>query len=429
MLDPRESEDVLGLYVHFPWCVKKCPYCDFNSHPLKADTDQAAYLDALIEDWQKQHATLGSRRLLAVPSQQFTSVFFGGGTPSLFEPRHLTRLLAQIPHEGAEVTLEVNPGTAERHSFSEFRSAGINRLSLGAQSFADTQLQQLGRIHRSTETLHAFASAREAGFTNINVDLMWGLPGQTVEAALADLNQAIELQAEHISWYQLTIEAKTEFAKRPPILPKDKILQDIEEAGLERLSQAGYTRYEVSAFAKDPAYCRHNLTYWSFGDYLGIGAGAHGKVTLNGDILRTQRPSQPRLYQKDPEGTPSTTVAADQLVLEFMMNALRLTDGVPQSVFTQRTGIEWEQIQPKWRELVALGLGPRRSMCNHSLGLAVLGQRVGKIPRALNYSFQYSATQGVGRIKCRRCAYTDRCLWPLKVAFKCSAADNAGSPS
>jgi oxygen-independent coproporphyrinogen-3 oxidase len=372
MLDPRESEDVLGLYVHFPWCVKKCPYCDFNSHPLKADTDQAAYLDALIEDWQKQHATLGSQRLLAVPSQQFTSVFFGGGTPSLFEPRHLTRLLAQIPHEGAEVTLEVNPGTAERHSFSEFRSAGINRLSLGAQSFADTQLQQLGRIHRSTETLHAFASAREAGFNNINVDLMWGLPGQTVEAALADLNQAIELQAEHISWYQLTIEAKTEFAKRPPILPKDKILQDIEEAGLERLSQAGYTRYEVSAFAKDPAYCRHNLTYWSFGDYLGIGAGAHGKVTLNGDILRTQRPSQPRLYQKDPEGTPSTTVAADQLVLEFMMNALRLTDGVPQSVFTQRTGIEWEQIQPKWRELVALGLVREDRCATTALGLRYL---------------------------------------------------------
>lgn len=372
MLNPRESEDVLGLYVHFPWCVKKCPYCDFNSHPLKADTDQAAYLDALILDWQIQHATLGSPRLMTAPSRQFTSVFFGGGTPSLFEPQYLAHLLALIPHEGAEVTLEVNPGTAERHGFREFLSAGINRLSLGAQSFADDQLLQLGRIHKGAETLNAFASAREAGFSNINMDLMWGLPGQTVEAALADLDQAIGLQPEHISWYQLTIEAKTEFARRPPILPKDKILQDIEEAGLERLSEAGYTRYEVSAFAKDPAYCRHNLTYWSFGDYMGIGAGAHGKVTLNGDILRTQRPSQPRLYQKNPDAIPSTTVPEDQLVLEFMMNALRLTDGVSHSVFTQRTGIPWEQIQPKWRELVSLGLVREDRCTTTALGLRYL---------------------------------------------------------
>lgn len=372
MLDPREPGDVLGLYVHFPWCVKKCPYCDFNSHPLKTDTDQGAYLDALVLDWQKQFTTLGAKRLLATKFQQFTSVFFGGGTPSLFEPIHLQNFLTHIPHEGAEVTLEVNPGTAERHGFSEFRGAGINRLSIGAQSFADAQLLQLGRIHQSAETVNAFASAREAGFSNINIDLMWGLPGQTVDAALADLEQAIALQAEHISWYQLTIEAKTEFARRPPIVPKDKVLQDIEEAGLALLSKAGYSRYEVSAFAKDHAYCRHNLTYWSFGDYMGIGAGAHGKVTLGGDMIRTQRPSQPRLYQKDPDSIPSILVAADQRVLEFMMNTLRLTGGVSKSVFTQRTGIHWDQIQPKWKELAALGLVREDRCAATDLGLRYL---------------------------------------------------------
>ena len=372
MLNPRDTEDVLGLYVHFPWCVKKCPYCDFNSHPLKADTDQAAYLDALMLDWRTQYATLGAKRLLATPSHRFTSIFFGGGTPSLFKPQHLKDLLAHIPHEGAEVTLEVNLGTAEHHGFGEFKHAGINRLSIGAQSFADAQLLQLGRIHQSADTLKAFTGARQAGFSNINLDLMWGLPGQTVDTALADLDQAIALQAEHISWYQLAIEAKTEFARRPPILPRDKILQEIEEAGLERLSQAGYVRYEVSAFAKDQAYCRHNLTYWSFGDYMGIGAGAHGKVTLDGDIVRTQRPSQPRLYQKDPDAMPSTHVAADQLVLEFMMNALRLTDGVSKSVFTQRTGIEWEQIQPIWRELITLGLVREDRCATTNLGMRYL---------------------------------------------------------
>jgi oxygen-independent coproporphyrinogen-3 oxidase len=372
MLIPHESEDVLGLYVHFPWCVKKCPYCDFNSHPLKADTDQAAYLDTLVIDWTKQHAALGAERLLTTKAQGFTSVFFGGGTPSLFEPKHLKHLLSLIPHEGAEVTLEVNPGTAERHSFRDFRHAGINRLSIGAQSFADAQLLQLGRIHQSTETLSAFASARRAGFANINVDLMWGLPGQTVDAALADLEQAIALQAEHISWYQLTIEAKTEFARRPPILPKDKILQDIEEAGLALLLEAGYARYEVSAFAKNEMYCQHNLTYWRFGDYMGIGAGAHGKVTLGGDILRTQRPSQPRLYQKDPDAMPPTPVTADQVVLEFMMNALRLTDGVSKAAFTHRTGIPWDRIQHQWNELTALGLVQEDRCATTRLGFRYL---------------------------------------------------------
>jgi len=372
MLNPDDLEHVLGLYVHFPWCVKKCPYCDFNSHPLKADTSQTDYLSALLQDWHTQFSAFGATRLSNTKTQNFTSVFFGGGTPSLFEPRHIKRLLNQTPHQGAEVTLEVNPGTVEHHSFHDFKDAGVNRLSLGAQSFADTQLQRLGRIHHSDETLRAFAGARKAGFSNINVDLMWGLPGQTVEAALADLEQAIALQAEHISWYQLTIEAKTEFARRPPILPRDGILQDIEQAGLERLAQAGYQRYEVSAFAKYHRYCRHNLTYWSFGDYLGIGAGAHGKVTIDGEAVRTQRPSQPRLYQKDPDALASTAVPADQLVLEFMMNALRLTEGVPKSVFTQRTGMSWTQIEPVWRELVGLNLVYEDRCATTALGLRYL---------------------------------------------------------
>jgi putative oxygen-independent coproporphyrinogen III oxidase len=372
MMDPKPLDDELGLYVHFPWCIKKCPYCDFNSHPLKDTTDQAGYLDALLLDWQSQQAQWATERLGRSAHQAFTSIFFGGGTPSLFEPRYLARLLSDIPHAGAEITLEVNPGTAEYHGFRDYASAGINRLSLGAQSFDDAQLLGLGRIHRGTETLTAFARARDAGFNNINIDLMWGLPGQSVASALADLQQAIDLEPEHLSWYQLTIEAKTEFAQRPPILPKDQILHDIELAGLELLAQSGYERYEVSGFAKDQRVCRHNLTYWSFGDYVGIGAGAHGKVTLADSILRTLRPSQPRLYLNDPCAIPATPVAQDQLTLEFMMNALRLTNGVPFATYSERTGLAWETVARAWQDLVQLGLVRSDRCATTDLGLRYL---------------------------------------------------------
>ena len=371
-IDPRIDSRALGLYVHFPWCIKKCPYCDFNSHPLKETTDQEAYLHALLSDWQHQHEILGQKRLAETPSENFTSIFFGGGTPSLFKPDHLHRLMRDIPHRGAEVTLEVNPGSTEYFRFEDYQAAGINRLSIGAQSFSNTQLAALGRVHQMHETLQAFERARRAGFDNINVDLMWGLPGQTVAGALADLQQAIDLSPEHLSWYQLTIEAKTEFARRPPLLPKDGFLQDIEAAGLALLADSGFERYEVSAFAKAGRQCKHNLTYWSFGDYLGIGAGAHGKVSVDDRILRTQRPSQPRLYQQDPKTIAPTQVDTEQRALEFMMNTLRLIDGVEQSVFEERTKLHWHDIETVWHELVTQGLVAADRCATTPLGLRYL---------------------------------------------------------
>ena len=362
----------LGLYVHFPWCIKKCPYCDFNSHPLKETTDQEAYLHALLSDWQHQHEILGQKRLAETPSENFTSIFFGGGTPSLFKPDLLHRLMRDLPHRGAEVTLEVNPGSTEYFRFEDYQAAGINRLSIGAQSFSNTQLAALGRVHQMHETLQAFERARRAGFDNINVDLMWGLPGQTVAGALADLQQAIDLSPEHLSWYQLTIEAKTEFARRPPLLPKDGFLQDIEAAGLALLADSGFERYEVSAFAKAGRQCKHNLTYWSFGDYLGIGAGAHGKVSVDDRILRTQRPSQPRLYQQDPKTIAPTQVDTEQRALEFMMNTLRLIDGVEQSIFEERTSLPWHDMETVWHELVTQGLVAADRCATTPLGLRYL---------------------------------------------------------
>ena len=372
LIDPRMDSRALGLYVHFPWCIKKCPYCDFNSHPLKETTDQGAYLDALLSDWQHQYDLLGQGRLAETPSGNFTSVFFGGGTPSLFKPDHLHRLMTEIPSKGAETTLEVNPGTSEYFRFEDYRGAGINRLSIGAQSFSNTQLAALGRVHQMRETLQAFERARRAGFDNINIDLMWGLPEQTVAGALADLQQAIDLSPEHISWYQLTIEAKTEFARRPPLLPKDGFLQDIEAAGLALLADAGFERYEVSAFAKPDKQCVHNLTYWSFGDYLGIGAGAHGKVSVGNRILRTQQPSQPRLYQQETKAIAPAPINTEQRGLEFMMNALRLIDGVEQSIFEERTHISWQDIQSIWDELVALDLVASDRCTTTPLGLRYL---------------------------------------------------------
>ena len=372
LIDPRTDSRALGLYVHFPWCIKKCPYCDFNSHPLKESTDQGAYLDALLSDWQHQYELLGEGRLAGTPLGNFTSIFFGGGTPSLFKPDYLHALMNEIPSLGAETTLEVNPGSAEYFSFEDYKAAGINRLSIGAQSFSNAQLAALGRVHQMQETLQAFERARGAGFDNINLDLMWGLPGQTVAGALADLQQAIDLSPQHISWYQLTIEAKTEFARRPPVLPKDGFLQDIETAGLALLADAGFERYEVSAFARPDKKSIHNLTYWSFGDYLGIGAGAHGKIGVEHRVVRTQQPSQPRLYQHNPRTIAPVPVNTEHRALEFMMNTLRLIDGVEQSIFEERTYIPWESIQTVWHELVTLGLVASDRCAPTPLGLRYL---------------------------------------------------------
>jgi|TARA_B110000114_G_scaffold154829_1_gene167878 oxygen-independent coproporphyrinogen-3 oxidase len=363
-----------GVYVHFPWCIKKCPYCDFNSHPLKDDVDQQRYLDSLLEDWQDQSASIfahaDNQKALEAG---FKTVFFGGGTPSLFRPQLMAKLLQKLPlATDAEVTMEANPGTQEYTNFEHYLGAGINRLSIGAQSFQNSQLAKLGRVHNCDETVAAVAKAKAAGFTNINIDLMWGLPGQTLEDALFDLTSAIALSPQHISWYQLTIEAKTEFAKRPPLLPIDGILAEIENKGNELLEAEGYSRYEISAYARDSAYCQHNINYWSFGDYVGLGAGAHGKISGRPNILRTQKASQPRLYQGEPAKTSYQTVLDEQLPLEFMMNALRLIDGTEQQTFTQTTGLAWQNIEKQWSELVAQGLVKADRCSTTELGLRYL---------------------------------------------------------
>lgn len=361
----------LALYAHFPWCVRKCPYCDFNSHPLKDTDDLDAYHHALLQDWSHQQA------LFDLADTSIASVFLGGGTPSLFAPTHMHSLLAGLPlQQEAEVTMEANPGTTEHAAFADYLAAGVNRLSLGAQSFDDGQLQTLGRIHQAADTHHAFEQARRGGFTNINLDIMWGLPDQSVDAALADLQTALALGSEHISWYQLTLEPKTEFYKRPPLLPVDATLADIEKYGLQLLAAHGYQRYEVSAFARAQNYCRHNLNYWSFGDYVGIGAGAHGKLSRHhaGDltVVRTQKASQPRLYQHDPLLTESNAVAIDERPLEFMMNALRLVQGVPMQTFSERTGLPWEVVAPVWQRLQQQGLVAADRCATTELGLRYL---------------------------------------------------------
>jgi putative oxygen-independent coproporphyrinogen III oxidase len=329
----------LSLYVHFPWCIQKCPYCDFNSHPLRGDLPQHAYVDRLIEDLECELPQMALRPI--------ESVFFGGGTPSLFEPAALSRLLAALRAratlaEDVEVTLEANPGAVDRRHFDGYLAAGINRLSIGAQSFAPQQLHTLGRIHGPDDIGRAVSAARAAGFKRINLDIMHGLPGQRVADAVADLEAALALGIDHLSWYQLTIEPKTQFARQPPVLPADDTLADIEEQGLALLAAAGLARYEVSAFAHPGQQARHNVNYWRFGDYIGLGAGAHGKRTDPAvrSVLRTAKPAQPRLYMDGPAARLRTerAVTANELPGEFALNALRLVDGVAYALFEQRTG-------------------------------------------------------------------------------------------
>jgi putative oxygen-independent coproporphyrinogen III oxidase len=343
----------VGVYVHFPWCVRKCPYCDFNSHPLQGNLDEQAYLDALRADLKASVAM----------DTQIGSVFFGGGTPSLFSPYSFEKLLGDLDDRliaGAEITMEANPGTTEHHDLAGYRATGINRLSLGAQSFDNSQLHQLGRIHDASDTIDSFTKARAAGFDNINLDLMYGLPRQTARAALTDLQSAFELAPEHISWYQLTIEPRTQYAQRPPVLASESAIDDMEIRGRENLASAGYQRYEVSAYARAGRASQHNMNYWSFGDYLGIGAGAHGKVSFHDDsrwhVVRTSKPRQPRLYLNEPTTTIRNPVAADDLIFEFMLNALRLREGVSFECFEQRTGLDRQVLQPLWSALVADGL-------------------------------------------------------------------------
>ena len=338
-----------GLYFHFPWCIKKCPYCDFNSHPIRGAAPQEDYFKAVAKDLAHQQIAFGLKR--------YKSVFFGGGTPSLASPCYIEKVLTATKlDESAEVTLELNPGALEFNNLSELRSAGVNRISMGAQSFDDQHLNTLGRIHNSREILSVFESLRKTGFTNINVDLMWGLPNQTVTEAIRDLKQAIALNPEHISWYQLTIEPKTEFYINRPKLPRESTLGQIEEEGLHLLSDHRYQRYEISAFAKDSFECHHNLNYWNFGDYLGVGAGAHGKLTFPNKVTRTQKPSQPRIYQSNPSETSIINIMQKDLILEFMMNALRLVEGADWSSFERNTGLHFSDVESTWSKLSNLGL-------------------------------------------------------------------------
>ena len=343
----------LGLYVHLPWCQSKCPYCDFNSHPLREALPEAAYVEALLRDLEQEVA--------ALEGAVVTSLFLGGGTPSLFSGRAVADLLGGIrqrvdlaPH--GEITMEANPGTAEARRFAAYRRAGVNRLSLGVQSFDDDRLRRLGRIHDAGQARKAFELARSAGFDNINLDLMYGLPGQSKAQALADLDQALSLEPEHLSWYQLTLEPNTPFHHRPPPLPDHETLWAIQEAGLARLAGAGYVRYEISAFARPGRRCRHNLNYWCYGDYLGIGAGAHGKLTQGGDIGRYRKARHPRDYLNDQRRLDWRQVPPSERPLEFLMNALRLVDGVEEALFSARTGLASAVLEPGLSRLRAEGL-------------------------------------------------------------------------
>lgn len=335
----------LALYVHIPWCIRKCPYCDFNSHTATPELPEQAYVEAVLADLDLD--------LLHVHGRQLTSIFFGGGTPSLFSASALQALLAGIEQRIAfsaniEITLEANPGTFEQEKFAAYRALGINRLSIGIQSFQDSKLEALGRVHSGAEAIAAVSMARQAGFTNFNLDLMHGLPDQSPAQALADLQAAIDLAPSHLSWYQLTMEPNTVFWSKPPVLPEDDVLWDIQEAGQKLLAQHGFVQYEVSAYARAGAAAQHNLNYWSFGDFIGIGAGAHGKVSdPQGRIQRTWKTRQPSDYL-DPDKAflaGSNVLTPADLPFEFLMNALRLTQGVALQQFSQRTGLSTEVLQ------------------------------------------------------------------------------------
>jgi putative oxygen-independent coproporphyrinogen III oxidase len=342
----------LSLYVHMPWCVKKCPYCDFNSHGLRSEPPPYdAYTDLLLADLDADLADFGA----AVQGRPIISVFFGGGTPSLFAPELIERFLdgarARLPFvDNCEITLETNPGTVEHGRFDGYLTAGVNRISFGVQSFDDDKLRRLGRIHSAAEAEAAVMSAQDAGYTNINLDLMYALPQQLLDGALADVERAIALQPTHVSHYQLTLEPNTAFAANPPPLPDDDHAWAMQEACEQRLAAAGYGQYEISAYAQPGRRCVHNLNYWRFGDYLGIGAGAHGKWSDAGDdqVHRRWKTRLPRAYM-EASGGPAriggdSLVSASELPFEYMLNALRLVDGVPQSDFSERTGLPASRI-------------------------------------------------------------------------------------
>ncbi|MBI3772408.1 MAG: oxygen-independent coproporphyrinogen III oxidase-like protein [Gammaproteobacteria bacterium] len=351
----------LSLYVHIPWCVRKCPYCDFNSHARKVDSGipEIAYVDALIADLELELPLIWGRKV--------QTIFVGGGTPSLFSPEALDRLLCGLRARLAfpsttEITLEANPGTIESGKFHEFRAVGINRLSIGVQSFDDALLQRIGRIHGRREAIRAAEEAHHAGFDNFNLDLMFGLPAQTVAMARKDLDTAIALSPSHLSHYQLTLEPNTQFHAQPPQLPEDDLLWEMQDQCHARLEEAGYGHYEISAFAKPDRQCRHNLNYWQFGDYLGIGAGAHGKISdaRSQSIQRSWKLKHPDQYlaaaATEARLGGSNLLTPRDAAFEFMLNALRLIEGVPSHLFQDHTGLPLNIAQETLHKAESKGL-------------------------------------------------------------------------
>ena len=356
MIDPQAVP--LSLYIHLPWCTRKCPYCDFNSHEGFTESLQQPYIDALLADLDSQQAWWRDRPI--------ESIFIGGGTPSLFEGRWLGTLLEGVSNRATlsrhvEITLESNPGSAESSRFAEYRAAGVNRLSIGVQSFDDRALHALGRIHSGSEARRALDMVATAGFQRWNIDLMHGLPGQDAQSGAADLTEAVGRSAGHISWYQLTIERNTHYWSAPPALPSESELESIQQAGEAILADAGLDQYEVSAFSREGEESRHNMNYWRFGDYIGLGAGAHGKISLpDGTIIRTQRTRKPADYLAVTTSSPlsppqGVAISPAEKITEFAMNTLRLTSGVPLSHFTQTTGATVEQLTAAAKTAVSRG--------------------------------------------------------------------------
>jgi putative oxygen-independent coproporphyrinogen III oxidase len=351
----------LALYAHFPWCVQKCPYCDFNSYTLKDELPEERYIDTLLRDFDAQLPEVQGRRI--------TSIFMGGGTPSLFSPAAIGRFIEHVRSttglvDGCEVTLEANPGTIERGRFVEYRAAGVTRVSLGAQSFDPRQLKLLGRIHSADETRRAAEELHAAGLGNFNLDLMYALPGQSAFEAESDVRAALALDPAHLSQYHLTIEPGTLFAAAPPVQPDDEIVEDMLGRSLRVLEQAGFEQYEVSGYARAGARCAHNLNYWRFGDYLGIGAGAHGKLTYSesGRIVRTQQTREPRRYlAADPATLSRKEVTARDLPFEFAMNGFRLIEGFESELFESSTGLPVAVLEQPLALALTRGLVERNS--------------------------------------------------------------------
>ena len=354
----------LSLYIHFPWCIQKCPYCDFNSHELRGDLPEQRYIDALIRDLEMELPTIWGRRL--------ESVFIGGGTPSLISAAGMDRLLIALRRllpmrPEMEITLEANPSSFEQERFKHYRDMGINRLSIGIQSFQKDHLQRLGRVHNDIEALKAAQIAKEAGFSNFNLDLMFGLPQQSQQQAMDDLQCAIDCQPSHLSWYQLTIEPNTFFHHHPPVLPEDDLIADMQDQGIETLERAGFKQYEVSAYAQAGQQCKHNRNYWEFGDYVAIGAGAHGKITQLQNFSENNYQVERYLKHKHPQGymqaceqgkarLQTSAVSEYDLSFEFMLNALRLKQGVDIALFKQRTGLDLAHIDVPIKAAIMKGL-------------------------------------------------------------------------